>query len=113
MKKTQSQRGTSRPRWRKYGEMQAWVIALVAAFLVAVPTIRMSESNEIDTAKERVEEVSLVARSADLKRLSRLVRREQVVVMFPPVQLGHAQQQVLFQPTGHRLPNGLMAPLKC
>ena len=113
MKQAQSQRGSRRPWWRRFGELQAWMIALTAAFLVAVPMIRTSELSELDTAKERVEEVSLVTRSIILKRLSNHVRHERVAVMSPPVQLGHAQHRVIFQPSGHRLPNGLMAPMTC
>ncbi len=113
MNKAQSQRGSSCLCGRQFGETRAWVIALAAVFLVAMPTIRMNESCELDTAKERVEEVSVLTRSFNLKRLSRHVRRERVEVVSAPVRLGYARQHGISLFSGHRLPNGLMAPMTC
>jgi hypothetical protein len=114
MKKSPSSRGSSRRiGWNVFGQIQTWAVASVAALLLAVPTIRMSESSEIDTAKVLVEEVSFVTRSVSLQRPPHHVLRERVADTRHPFQIGHILQHKLFLFAGHRLSNGLMAPMTC
>lgn len=114
MNKARSQRGDCRRMWRMCSRAQVWLIVLIATFLVAVPTIRTSESSEPGTTKERVEEASLLIRSVNLKQSSHRSHRELIVfaVSFrsPP---GRHQQSLPTPLPGHRLPNGLMAPMTC
>ena len=85
----------------------------MAAFLVAVPTFQASETNEFDTAKERSEEVSLVERTVNLKRLTLQSCSVHAPITSDPFGLGHSLRQVFSVQSGHRLSNGLMAPMTC
>ena len=78
--------------------------------LVAVPVVRASEMNE--NGRERVEEPT-VARRIDHDRHLHLENR--VAAFLQPARpcLGHAQRQVLDPLPGHRLANGLLAPITC
>ncbi len=102
----------SRPGWMRV-PLQAWSIVLLGAFLLAVPIIRSSEHNETGST-ERVEVVSLVNRVVTIKRTALHGRRE-VIVFTSSIQARLGRER-WFEPallTGHRLPNGLMAPMTC
>jgi len=105
-----------RHRWRQASVAgRAWSLALVGAFLLAAPVVRTGELNEIGTAKERVEDVSLMTRSVCLMRTALHGRRE-ATVFTSSIQsrLGRDQQRRdAALPAGHRLPNGLLAPMTC
>ena len=82
------------------------------ALLVAVPLVRASELNEQGSQRERVEEPSL-ARHVDHDK--HLILSSGVAAFLQPARplLGHAQRLVLDPLPGHRLANGLLAPLTC
>lgn len=81
-----------------------------AVLLVAVPLVRASEMNE--HGRERVEEPT-VARRIDHDRHLHL--ENPVAASLQPARpcLGHSQRQILDPHPGHRLANGLLAPITC
>jgi len=90
------------------------LLALLASFLLAVPTIRTGELNEIGSAKERVEDVAFMTRAVGLMRTALHGRREAIVFTSSiQARLGRDQRPEPTKPSGHRLPNGLMAPMTC
>ena len=83
-----------------------------AMLLVALPLVRVAENNEHGSQRERVEEPTPVRRIDHDRHL----RSEYGVAAFlQPTRptLGHAQRLVLDSLPGHRLANGLLAPLTC
>ena len=77
-------------------------------------TVRTNELNEVNTAKERVEDISLVTRSISLTRTTNQGRREAIVFTSSiQARLGREQHSQAVPSPGHRLPNGLMAPMTC
>jgi hypothetical protein len=105
-----------RGHWRRAGVVgRAWSLALIGAFLLAAPAVRAGELNEIGAAKERVEEVSLMARSVGLMRTAHHGRREAIIFTTSiQARLGRDHQpHEAAPPPGHRLPNGLLAPMTC
>jgi hypothetical protein len=94
--------------------VQAASLALLAAFLLAVPTIRTGETNEVSVAKERVEDAAFTTRTVGLMRTAVHGRREAIVFTSSiQARLGREQQHQPLLLAGHRLPNGLMAPMTC
>jgi hypothetical protein len=90
-------------------------MVLGTAFLLVVPTIRTNELSEISSSKERVEDATFTTRAAGLVR-SALHGRREAIVFTSSIQarLGREQRQSEpFNHAGHRLPNGLMAPMTC
>lgn len=87
---------------------------VLSTALLIVPMTRSAESVENGSPKERCEELSPAAR-LDHGRHLRLEYCRVVNTHALPTQLslGHAQRPVLDPPAGHRLPNGLLAPLTC
>jgi len=100
---------------RTLARVRAWSLALATLFVFLVPTIRTSELNEMGSTKERVEDVSFTTRTASLLRTALHGRREAIVFTSSiQARLGREQQQPEpLQLAGHRLPNGLMAPMTC
>jgi hypothetical protein len=90
------------------------MFALLGAFLVAVPTVRTNELSEIVSANERVEVASLATCVSSLSRTTNHGRRE-AIVFTSSIQsrLGREQHSQPLPGSGHRLPNGLMAPMTC
>jgi hypothetical protein len=87
---------------------------LLGVFLVTVPVTRASENNERTDASERCEELKFSNRHDRIRRLAmENLRTTHVrsVVVIPNV--GHSQLPDLDPPAGHRLANGLLAPLTC
>jgi hypothetical protein len=109
-----SQRDLQQSRRRVRARLQGWLFALLGAFLLAVPTVRTNELNEVNTAKERVEDISLVTRSISLTRTTNQGRREAIVFTSSiQARLGREQHSQAVPAPGHRLPNGLLAPMTC
>jgi hypothetical protein len=100
--------------WRKRCRLQGWLLVLLGSFLLAVPTIRTGELNEVGSAKERVEDVALTSRSESLRRSAQHGRRE-VIVFTSSIQarLGRDQRSEPAPPLGHRLSHELLAPMTC
>lgn len=73
-----------------------------------------SDSEENRPVDERQEEATANFR-ADHHRQLKLDQRRLAFVfeVFTPSRLGHTQNRVLFTPSGHRLANGLLAPITC
>lgn len=86
---------------------------LGGTFLVAAET-RISESEENLPVDERQEE-SIANFRIDQHRQTKLDERRSAIVFEAPApaRLGHTQNRVLFIPSGHRLTNGLLAPITC
>jgi hypothetical protein len=75
---------------------------------------RASSSEENIPVDERQEESTATFR-VDHHRQVKLDERRLAIVFEVPTsaRLGHTQNTVLFAPSGHRLSNGLLAPLTC
>jgi hypothetical protein len=82
--------------------------------LVFAPESRLAEMQENMPAHERSEEYATVGRH-DHERQLKLEQRRSAIIFETPAcaRLGHTQNRVLFAPGGHRLSNGLLAPLTC
>jgi len=85
--------------------------------VTATSDLRPGESQEDATPAERQEEFTMTGRS-DIVRQIKLESRRLAIVFEVPTpasnHLGHAQNAVLLlAPSGHRLSNGLLAPLTC
>jgi hypothetical protein len=80
--------------------------------LVAVPVIQSAEASESGAPKERCEDPTLTARF-EHDRLHALERRVAAFAQSARPSLGHAQRPVLLPLPGHRLANGLLAPMTC
>jgi hypothetical protein len=109
-------RSWRRNSWRRtFARVRAWSLTLATLFVFLVPTIRANEMNETGSPKERVEDVSFVTRTASLLR-SALHGRREAIVFTSSIQarLGRDERRPeLVPPGGHRLPNGLLAPMTC
>lgn len=113
MQDTQLQRGIS-SRTRRARRLQDVLLALLATFLLAVPMIRTNELSEIGGANERVESVAFTTRTVSLMRTALHGRREAIVFTSSiQARLGRETQHQPLLLAGHRLPNGLMAPMTC
>lgn len=88
--------------------------SLMAIFLVAIPMTRASENNERTQSSERSEELTVASRHDRTRSLTqenlRTAHHRAIVVI---ANIGHSQLPDLDPPAGHRLPNGLLAPLTC
>jgi hypothetical protein len=100
---------------RRSSRLQGWMFALLGSFLLAVPTIRTSELSEVTSANERVENIAFASRPESLRRTSQNGRREAIVFTSSiQARLGREQRNESLAPlNGHRLPNGLLAPMTC
>jgi hypothetical protein len=106
-------RQTGMSRRQLWAGVQAWSFALLTTFLLAVPTLRTNELQEVEISKETVESVACTARSSS-KRIFQPLRRE-AIVFTSSIQARLARQHDV-EPSrvdGHRLPNGLLAPMTC
>jgi hypothetical protein len=82
--------------------------------LVFAPGLRLAELQENMPANERSEEFASVVRFDHVRQIKLERRRSAIIFDIPACsQLGHTQNRVLFAPGGHRLSNGLLAPLTC
>lgn len=109
-----SQRDLLRPRRRLHTQIQSWAFAILGMLLLAVPTVRTNELNEIGSSQERVEDISLVTSVVSLRRTSNHGRREAIVFTSSiQARLGRDRHPQPVPAPGHRLPNGLMAPMTC
>ena len=75
---------------------------------------RSSESEESAPPSERQEEFTTLSR-CDFERLMKYEHRRLATIFEVPAssRLGHTQNVVLLAPSGHRLSNGLLAPITC
>jgi len=89
-------------------------MALIGTCLLVMPAARIGDWNEIGTAKEQIEDSSLLVRGQSLRRTALHGCRE-VLVFNSSIQarLGRAERWEPVRLKGHRLPNGLLAPMTC
>jgi hypothetical protein len=90
------------------------VLASGGGPLIILPESRSGEAQENAPLNERQEEFASQGR-LDHERLMKLEQRRLAIIFEVPAssRLGHTQNAVLFAPSGHRLANGLLAPLTC
>lgn len=99
---------------RRAPRFESVLFALLSSLLLVVPTIRASEINEIGSAAERVENVACSSRPETLRRTATHGRCE-AIVFTSSIQsrLRRGERVELLAPDGHRLSNGLLAPMTC
>ena len=81
--------------------------------LLAVPLIRSAEASESGSPKERCEDPTISARVQHERQFLDFHRNHAAFMRPVRSVLGHAQRPVLDPLPGHRLTNGLLAPLTC
>jgi hypothetical protein len=91
----------------------AVVLFLGGMGMPLVSSSRFAELEENSPAKTRLEELSIGHRLSPQRQLRNDVVRLAAHVFLSPRFLGHTQNPILNAPRGHRLPNGLLAPLTC
>ena len=74
---------------------------------------RSSESQESSPFSEYQEEFTTMGRFDHERHMKLEQRLLAAIFEVPSSNLGHTQNPVLFTPAGHRLANGLLAPLTC
>jgi len=90
------------------------VVGSMAGPLMVFADSRSSESQENAPPIERQEVVTTVGRHDHARHIKLEQRRLAIIFEVPAsTQLGHTQNAVLLAPSGHRLSNGLLAPLTC
>jgi hypothetical protein len=91
-----------------------FLIGGVCGQVLVSPSVRMAENQENLPTKEGSEEYSPLSRF-DHQRQLRFEVASTLVALAPSAGagLGHTQHVVFSAPPGHRLPNGLLAPLTC
>jgi len=81
--------------------------------LIILSDSRSGEAQENAPLSERQEEFTNMGRF-DHERHMKLEQRRLAIIFIPASSsLGHTQNAVLLAPSGHRLANGLLAPLTC
>jgi hypothetical protein len=81
--------------------------------LMIFPDTRSNESQENAPPSERQEEFTTVGRFDHERHMKLEQRLLAIIFEIPSSHLGHTQNAVLLVPSGHRLANGLLAPLTC
>ncbi len=81
--------------------------------LLIFPESRSSESQETVPLSEHQEEFTTIGRFDHERHMKLEQRLLATVFEVPSLSLGHTQNAVLPAPSGHRLSNGLLAPLTC
>lgn len=90
------------------------VIGGVGAPLVSGAEARSTEeSQESSPASEHNEEFASIGRFDHERHMKLEQRLLAITFEVPSSHLGHTQNSVILVPTGHRLANGLLAPLTC
>jgi hypothetical protein len=95
----------------------AWAVSATMALfggaimLTAVPVVRTAEMNE-HGSRERAEDPTLAHR-VELERYLRFASGPGAFLQPAQTWLGHSQRPVIEPPAGHRLANGLLAPITC
>jgi hypothetical protein len=90
----------------------AFAMLMGGATLLAVPVVRATEAGESSGSHERSEDPTLTSRFEHDRLLS---LESRVASFLQPARtcLGHAQRPVFELLPGHRLSNGLLAPMTC
>jgi hypothetical protein len=96
--------------------ISAWALsaALVlfgGIMMTAAPVVRSTELNE-HSSRERAEDPT-IAHRVELERYLRFANGPDAFLRPAQLALGHSQRPILEPPAGHRLANGLLAPITC
>ncbi|HEY3392420.1 MAG TPA: hypothetical protein VGK58_06925 [Lacipirellulaceae bacterium] len=91
--------------------LSATLVLFGGAIMLAAPVVRTAEMNE-HGSRERAEDPTLAHR-VELERYLRFESRPAVFLQPAQRSLGHSQRPILEPPAGHRLANGLLAPITC
>jgi hypothetical protein len=99
---------------RRVGAIPLAVLLLLGGLGAPLVASRLAELEETCSAKNRCEEQSLGHR-VNMHRQLRLEAGRMTVAptLLAPRTLGHTQNPVFNALGGHRMPNGLLAPLTC
>ena len=99
---------------RRVGAIPLAILLLFGGIGAPLVASRTAELEETCSAKNRVEELSFGHR-VNAQRQLRLEAGRVTASLLPlaPRLLGHAQNPVFNALGGHRMPNGLLAPLTC
>jgi hypothetical protein len=84
-----------------------------SASVMALPLIRTVESSESESPKERCEDPTIASRAQHERQFLEFHRGIAAFLQPARPTLGHAQRPVLTPLPGHRLTNGLLAPITC
>jgi hypothetical protein len=99
---------------RRLGAIPLAVLLLLGGVGAPLVASRTAELEETCSAKNRVEELSLGHRVSAQRQLRQEAGRVSASLMpLAPRSLGHAQNPVFNALGGHRMPNGLLAPMTC
>ena len=98
---------------RAIGKVLRLSLCGCAVLLVTVPLTRSSELNELTSQRERIEEDSTFANRVENEKHLRLAHGVTTILQPTRPLIGHAQRSVLDPLPGHRLSNGLLAPITC
>ena len=91
--------------------LSATLVLFGGIMMTAAPVVRSTELNE-QGSRERSEDPTLAHRVV-LERFLRFDGRPAAFLQPARLSLGHSQRPVLEPPAGHRLANGLLAPITC
>jgi hypothetical protein len=87
---------------------------LMTVFQVAVPMIQAAENGERTNSSERSEELTIASRHERARRLAELhLHTTQFRAVMVVMNIGRTQLPDLDPSAGHRLANGLLAPMTC
>jgi hypothetical protein len=99
---------------RRMGAIPLAVLLFLGGVGAPLVASRSAELEETCSAKNRVEELSFSQRVNAQRQLRQEANRVTVALTpLSPRSLGHAQNPVFNALGGHRMPNGLLAPLTC
>jgi hypothetical protein len=99
---------------RRVGAIPLAVLLLLGGIGAPLVASRLAELEETCSAKNRVEELSIGHRVNAHRQLRQEAgRMTAALAPLAPRALGHAQNPVFNSLGGHRMPNGLLAPMTC
>jgi hypothetical protein len=105
---------------KAWSRLQPTMLSVLLVFggmggpLVFAPESRSTEElQESIPASERSEEFASLGRFDHERQMKLEQRLLAITFEVPSSHLGHTQNSVILVPTGHRLANGLLAPLTC
>jgi hypothetical protein len=90
-----------------------WMVGSVGGPLIILSESRGGESQESAPLSERQEEFTTQGRFDHERQVKLEQRRLAIIFEVPSEHLGHTQNIVLPALGGHRLANGLLAPITC
>jgi len=99
---------------RRVGAIPLAMLLLAGGIGAPLVASRFSEIEETCSAKNRIVEISVAQRVTAHRQLRQETNRMTAALApLSPRSLGHAQNPVFNALGGHRMPNGLLAPLTC